>query len=104
MGTHAGPPRVIPELKMRELAPSLPKVNLKRSNHWDNWLLAIKGQETCRSSFAYGGRLTETMLFANIALHVNRNLTIDPATRSIVGDAEAAAMIHGPVAREGWKV
>jgi predicted dehydrogenase len=104
MGTHAGPPRVIPELKMSELAPSLPKVNLKRSNHWDNWLLAIKGQESCRSSFAYGGRLTETMHFANIALHVNRNLTIDPVTRSIVGDAEAAALMQGPAAREGWKV
>jgi hypothetical protein len=104
MGTHAGTPRVIPEAKMQELATSLPKVNLKRSSHWDNWLLAIKGQETCRSNFAYGGRLTETMHFANIALHVNRNLTIDPATRSIIGDEEAAALMNGPAAREGWKV
>jgi hypothetical protein len=104
MGTHAGAPRVIPEAKMQELATSLPKVNLKRSSHWDNWLLAIKGQETCRSNFAYGGRLTETMHFANIALHVNRNLTIDPATRSIIGDEEAAALMNGPAAREGWKV
>ena len=104
MGTHAAPPRVIPELKMKELASSLPKVNLKRSSHWDNWLLAIKGQETCRSNFAYGGRLTETMHFANIALHVNRNLNIDPVTRSIIGDEEATALMSGPAAREGWKV
>jgi len=104
MGTHAGTPRVIPELKMRELASSLPKVNLKRSNHWDNWLLAMKGQETCRSNFAYGGRLTEAMHYGNIALHVNRNLTIDPTTRSIVGDDEATALMSGPAAREGWKI
>ncbi|MDI1311382.1 Gfo/Idh/MocA family oxidoreductase [Prosthecobacter sp.] len=102
MGTHAGIPRIIPEVKMQELASSLPKVDLKRSNHWDNWLLAIKGQEKPRSNFAYGGRLTETMHFANIALHVNRNLTIDPATRSIVGDAEAAALMNGPNVRQGW--
>jgi hypothetical protein len=89
---------------MQELSTSLPKVNLKRSNHWDNWLLAIKGQETCRSNFAYGGRLTETMHFGNIALHVNRSLTINPATRSIIGDEEATALMHGPAAREGWKV
>lgn len=104
MGTHAGMPRVIPEVKMQELASSLPKVDLKRSSHWENWLFAIKGQEKTRSNFAYAGRLTETMHFANIALHVNRNLTIDPKTRSIVGDAEASALMHGPSAREGWKV
>jgi hypothetical protein len=103
MGTHAGTPRVIPELKMRELASSLPKVDLKRSNHWNNWLLAIKGQETCRSNFAYGGRLTETMHFANIALHVNRSLTINPQTRTIVGDDEAAALIN-PQPRTGWRL
>jgi predicted dehydrogenase len=103
MGTHAGTPRVIPELKMRELASSLPKVDLKRSNHWNNWLLAIKGQETCRSNFAYGGRLTETMHFANIALHVNRSLTINPQTRTIVGDDEAAALVNSQP-RTGWRV
>ena len=104
MGTHAGTPRVIPELKMSELASSIPKVDLKRSNHWNNWLLAIKGQEICRSNFAYGGRLTETMLFANIALHVNRNLTINPQTRTIVGDDEAAALMVGLKPRVAWTV
>lgn len=104
MGTHAGTPRIIPEVKMLALAKTVPKVNLKRSNHWDNWLLAIKGQEKCRSNFAYAGRLTETMHFANIALHVNRNLTLDPKTRSIVGDAEATAFMAGPKPRKEWTV
>lgn len=104
MNTHASSPRVIPELRMRELAGSLPKVNLKRSQHYDNWLLAIKGEETCRSNFAYGGRLTETMHFANIALHVNRNLKIDPVTRSIIGDSEATAHMAGRPPRDGWTI
>jgi hypothetical protein len=104
MGTHAGTPRVIPELKMREMAATLPKVNLKRSDHWDNWLLAIKGQEACRSSFAYGGRLTEAMHYGNIALHLNRNLTIDPSSRSILGDEEASLLMSGSPAREGWRI
>jgi predicted dehydrogenase len=104
MGTHAGTPRIIPEIKMQELVKTLPKVNVKRSNHWNNWLLAIKSQETCRSNFAYAGRLTETMQFANIALHVNRNLTIDPKTRSIIGDEEATALMTGPKPRAGWIV
>ncbi len=103
MDTHAGTPRIIPKARMMELAATVPKVDMKRSSHWDNWLLAIKGEETCRSNFAYGGRLTETMLFANIALHLNRNLKIDPKTRTIVGDTEATALIErmgdGPYVR-----
>ncbi len=104
MGTHAGTPRVIPEIKMQELATTVPKVNTKRSSHWNNWLLAIKGEETCRSNFAYAGRLTETMHFANIALHLNRNLTIDPKTRTIVGDAEATALMASPTPRNDWAI
>lgn len=104
MGTHAGTPRVIPEIKMREIVKTLPKVNIKRSNHWDNWLLAIKGRETCRSNFAYAGRLTETMHFANLALHVNRNLTIEPQTRTITGDAAATALMAAPESRVGWSI
>jgi predicted dehydrogenase len=103
-GSHAGTPRIIPETKMQEMARDMPKPNLRRSNHWDNWLLAIRGEETCRSNFAYGGRLTETMLLGNIALHLNRNLQIDPETRTILGDEEATRMISHPVAREAWKI
>lgn len=104
MGTHAGSPRVIPETKMKELASALPKIDVKRSGHWDNWLLGIRGEETCRSNFAYSARLTEAMHYGNIALHLNRNLTIDAQTRTILGDEEAAALVHGPAPREGWKV
>ena len=89
---------------MREMAPDMPRPNLRRSNNWDNWLLAIKGEETCRSNFAYGGRLTETMQFGNIALHLNRNLKIDPETRTIIGDEEATRMISHPAPRAGWRV
>lgn len=89
---------------MRELAADLPKIGLKRSSHWDNWLGAIRGGEPCRSNFAYSGRLTEMMHFGNIALHVNRSLTIDPKKRAIVGDAEAAALMRGPRVRDGWAV
>ncbi len=104
MGSHAGTPRLIPETRMRELAASIPKPDLKRTGHLDNWLLAIRGQEKCRSNFAYAGRLTETMHFGNIAMHVNRNLRLDPKTRAILGDDEAAALMASPTPRKGWKV
>ncbi len=103
MGSHAGTPRIVPESKMSELAASIPKPDVKRSGHLDNWMLAVRGQEKCRSNFAYAGRLTETMHFGNIAMHVNRTLRIDPKTRAILGDDEAAALMTSPKPRDGWK-
>ena len=103
-GSHAGPPRIIPEKLHREMAPSLPKIQFSQSSHFDNWLLACKGQEKCRSNFAYGGRLTETMMWGLIAMRVNRNLKIDPVKRTIIGDDEAAKYMSWPQPRKGWEL
>jgi len=102
--SHASPPRIIPEALHREMAPTLPRPNVRRSNHWNNWLLAIRGEETCRSNFAYGGRLTETMLLGNMALHLNRDLTIDPQTRTVLGDEEAVRLMSHPAPRAAWRI
>ena len=104
MPSHAGTPQFLPYAKHREMAPKLPRPNLKRSSHWNNWLLAIRGEEQSRSSFAYGGRLTETMHFANIALHLNRSLKIDSKRRAIIGDDEATALMSWPAPRDEWRV
>lgn len=88
----------------REMQSALPKPDLKRSSHWDNWLRAIRGEEKTRSSFAYSGRLTETMHFGNIALHLNRTIRIDPVKREIIGDSEASELMSWPPPRKGWAV
>ena len=103
-GSHAGPPRIVPETLHKEMAKSLPKIHFRQSNHFDNWLLACKGQEKCRSNFAYGGRLTETMMWGLIAMRVNRNLKIDPVKRTIIGDDEAAKYMSWPQPRKGWEL
>jgi len=102
--SHASPPRIVPESLHREMAPMLPRPKVRRSSHWDNWLLAIRGEETCRSDFAYGGRLTETMLLGNMALHLNRDLNIDPKKRAVRGDKEAVRLMSHPAPREAWRV
>lgn len=77
--------------------------DLATKYHYNNWLLAIKGDDTCNSNFGFSARLTETMLFANIALHLNCNLDIDPVKRTIVGNESASKMMN-PTPREGWKI
>jgi len=102
--SHARPPRIIPETSHREMAKGLPRSKGKRSSHLSNWILAIKGEEKVRSDFAYAGCLTETMHWGNIALHLGRNLKIDPVNRAIVGDEEATRLMSWPPPRDGWKI
>lgn len=103
-GTHAGPPRIVPETLHKEMAKSLPKIQFRQTDHFDNWLRACKGQEKCRSTFAYGGRLTETMMWGLIAMRVNRSLKIDPVKRTIIGDEEAVKLMSWPQPRKGWEL
>jgi predicted dehydrogenase len=103
MDSHAKIPRIIPESLNKELAAELPSVD-QRSNHFTNWILSCKGEETPRSHFAYSARLTEAMHYGNIALHVNRDLKIDPVERKILRDAEATQLMSGPAPRKGWKL
>ena len=102
--SHAGTPQIVPLSKHREMQSALPKPDLKRSSHWDNWLRAIRGEEKTRSNFAYSGRLTETMHFGNIALHLNRTIHIDPVKREITGDSEASELMSWPSPRKDWGV
>lgn len=102
--SHARPPRIIPEELHQEMARELPRYKEKRSGHFQNWIRAIRGEEQVNSDFSYAGRLTETMHWGNIALHVDRNLKIDPKTRSIIGDDEASRMMNWPAPRNGWEV
>ena len=92
-----------------KLPDSIPSTHLKNdpdlatSYHYNNWLLACKGEGSCNSNFDFSARLTETMLFANIALHLNCNLDIDPAKRTIIGNEMASKMMnHTP--RKGWEI
>ena len=50
-GTHGSTLRIIPEEKMQGLAPRLPKITEKQSDHMRNFLLSVMGKEKTRSSF-----------------------------------------------------
>jgi len=103
MRSHAGNPRIFPEATRRELADDLPTIE-PRSSHYDNWLLSIKGKEKTRSHFAYSAQLTEVMHYGNIALKVNRDLSIESKKRKILDDKEASYWMHGPAPRKGWNI
>ncbi|MBQ9432305.1 MAG: Gfo/Idh/MocA family oxidoreductase [Kiritimatiellae bacterium] len=81
----------------------LPKFPKSPSNHFKNFLLGVKGQETCRSRFAVAGTLSQVLTLGCIAQKLNRKITLDTAKGVITGDKVADAMLKGPPPRKGWE-
>ena len=44
------------------------------------------------------------MLFGNMALHLNRDLTINPQTRVFLDDEEAVQLMSHPAPRKEWSI
>lgn len=81
----------------------LPDVPASPSNHFKNFLLACKGEEKCRSSFAVAGPLCQTMAIGIISQRYNAKLTFDPVAKRITNHTEADAMLAGLPPRAGWE-
>ena len=73
------------------------------SDHWRNFLLAVKGEEEARSPFRVTAPLSEVFCLGVIAQRLNRGFKFDPVGRKAVGDAEVAILLKGPAPREGWE-
>jgi len=102
-GTHGDTLRVIPEARMQELAPTLPKVAGGFSDHATNFVLACQGKEESRSPFHVSGPLTQVFLLGVIAQRLGGRLAFDSARRVFTGNPEATALLAGPPPRAGWE-
>jgi predicted dehydrogenase len=103
-GTHGATLSIIPAEKAKEMASKLPQVPRSPSNHHKNFLLAVKGQEKCRSTFAVAGPLCQMMALGIVAQRVNAGkLTFDPATQQITNNKVANEFLAGPPPRKDWE-
>ncbi len=88
--------------KAKDMKSKLPEYG-KSSNHYENFLLACKGKEKCRSSFDVAGPLSQVMMLGVIAQRLNTKLTFDRATKQITNDKVANELLAGPPPRKGWE-
>jgi predicted dehydrogenase len=102
-GTHGDTLRIIPEARMQELAPTLPKVVGGFSDHPTNFVLACQGKEESRSPFHVSGPLTQVFLLGVIAQRLGGRLEFDPVRRVFTNSPEATALLAGPAPRTGWE-
>ena len=102
-GTHGATLQIIPESKAKDMASKLPPVPKSPSNHYANFLLACKGEEQCRSSFAVAGPLSQVMVLGVIAQRLNAQLKFDRATKQITNNKLANDLLVGPPPRKDWE-
>jgi hypothetical protein len=102
-GSHGSILKIIPESKAKEMASKLPEVPKSPSNHFKNFLLACRGEEKCRSSFAIAGPLCQAMALGVIAQRLNKKIVFDRATRQVTNDKTANELLAGPKPRPGWE-
>ena len=102
-GSHGSTLKIIPESKAQDMASKLPEVPSSPSNHFANFLLACKAEETCRSSFAVAGPLCQAMALGVIAQRVNAKLSFDPNTQQITNHKVANGLLAGVPPRKGWE-
>jgi Oxidoreductase family, C-terminal alpha/beta domain/Oxidoreductase family, NAD-binding Rossmann fold len=102
-GTHGATLKIIPDAKARDMESKLPVVPKSPSNHFENFLLACKGEEKCRSSFAVAGPLCQTMAMGVIAQRVNAKLEFDRKTMQITNHKVANGLLAGVPPRKDWE-
>ncbi|HEY0746344.1 MAG TPA: hypothetical protein VGD63_06555 [Steroidobacteraceae bacterium] len=102
-GSHASTLQIIPKAKEAEIAPKLPPIPVSPSNHFQNFLLACKGEENCRSPFAIAGPLCQVLALGVVAQRVNANLVFDPASKRIINHKLANQLLAGVPPRKEWE-
>lgn len=102
-GTHSATLRILPDDKMRELAPTLPRFPAKNSDHFANFALACLGQEEARSPFAVSGPLSQVFLLGVIAQRLGGSLAFDRETKRFTEHPDANQYLQGPPPRPGWE-
>lgn len=102
-GSHGSTLSIIPEEKAKEMASKLPEVPASPSNHFENFLLACKGQEQSRSPFHIAGPLSQVFCLGVIAQRLNARLEFNPVTKQITNNKIANQMLIDTPPRKGWE-
>lgn len=101
-GAKSSPLYIIPKEKHLDMRASLPKFTTKASGHFENFLLAIKGEEKARSDFRVSGPLCQMFNLGMIAQRLGGQFTFDPVSKQVTDNAVANALLD-PAPRPGWE-
>ena len=98
--SHGDPLLIVPEEKRREVGKSLPKFG-KGSDHYLNFVLAVKGEEKTRSSFDVAGPLSQMFCLGVIAQRLGGEFEFDRETQQITNNKIANDLAGRTSAAQG---
>ena len=101
-GHHGEPLQIVPREKYKAMRDELPKFSQKNSNHYANFLLACKGEETARSPFSVSGELTQVFNLGVLSQRFGGELDFDSNSKQITNN-KAANTLLDPAPRKGWE-
>ncbi len=101
-GSHANALTIVPKQKYMDMRRDLPRFSQKNSNHYENFLLACKGEEQTRSPFSVGGELSQVFNLGVLAQRFGGELKFDRKTKRITNNEVAQALLD-PAPRKGWE-
>jgi len=102
-GTHSETLRIVPEAKMQELGPTLPRIAGGFSDHFQNFALACLGREETKSPFHISGPLSQVFILGVIAQRLGGKLEFDPATKRFTNNDRANELLTMDPPRAGWE-
>ena len=81
----------------------LPEVPQSPSNHYANFLKAVRGEEKTRSPFEIAGPLSQVFNLGVIAQRLNTKLLFDREKKQITNNKDANSLLVGEPPRKGWE-
>jgi len=102
-GTHGDTLRILPEEKMKTMAPNLPRILGGFTDHFQNFALACMGREETKSPFHVSGPLSQVFLLGVIAQRLGGRLEFDPVAKRFTNSARANELLAGLPPRAGWE-
>jgi predicted dehydrogenase len=102
-GTHSDTLRILPAEKMKELAPTLPRISGRNPDHYENFALACLGRAVPQSPFSISGPLSQVFILGLIAQRFGGTLKFDRTTRRFTDHPFANDLLGGPPPRPGWE-
>ena len=95
---HVGQPRLVGEaFKSYKVTP------VPGSNHWEQFVNAVRGEGKTTANFDYAGPLTETILLGNLAVWKRGRVEWDPVNLKPLNDPSLARIVKGEY-RNGHEV
>ncbi|MBE0537505.1 MAG: Gfo/Idh/MocA family oxidoreductase [Phycisphaerae bacterium] len=103
--SHAGPPRIVPEIKMKEYGGRPPQLLERSGDHHQEWIQACKDgkPENARSGFWYAGPFTEALLVGNLAVRTGKRVEWDSKNMRSTNVPEANQYVS-KLYRKGWEI